>query len=108
MLDRKRHAMVDTDGRGLTLANHPADIEDRDGAPPLMRASRRRWPFVQLAVMDGGYAGGRLWRGSRRFRYDHPRRDRAQTKAAGRLCCSCAALGDREILRLDRPQPQAR
>ena len=52
--------MVDTDGRGLTLHNHPADIQDRDGAPPLMRTSRRRWPFVTLAFMDGGYAGDRV------------------------------------------------
>ncbi len=41
---RKRHAMVDTDGRGLTLDNHPDNVQDRDGAPPLMRASRGRWP----------------------------------------------------------------
>ena len=38
---RKRHAMVDTDGRrGLKLQAHPADIQDRDGAGPLLRASR--------------------------------------------------------------------
>ena len=54
---RKRHAMVNTDGRGLTLNTHPASIQDRDGAPPLMRMSRCRWPFVQLAFMDSGYAG---------------------------------------------------
>ncbi len=54
---RKRHAMVDTDGRGLTLDTHLAAIQDRDGAPPLMRISRGRWPFVQLAFMDRGYAG---------------------------------------------------
>ena len=47
-------------GRGLTLDNHPASIQDRDGAPPLMRASRCRWPFVQLAFMDSGYAGERV------------------------------------------------
>ena len=37
---RKRHAMVDTDGRGLVLHAHPASVQDRDGAPPLLRASR--------------------------------------------------------------------
>ncbi len=57
---RKRHAMVDTDGRGLTLANHPANVQDRDGAPPLIRMSRGRWPFVQLAFMDSGYAADRV------------------------------------------------
>jgi putative transposase len=49
---------VDTDGRGLTLENHPARIRERDGAPRLMRMSRCRWPFVQLAFIDSGYARG--------------------------------------------------
>jgi transposase len=35
---RKRHAMVDTDGRALTLQVHPASVQDRDGA---CRYSRR-------------------------------------------------------------------
>jgi putative transposase len=52
--------MVDTDGRGLTLDTHPANVQDRDGAPPLMRASRGGSPFVQLAFMDGSYAGDRV------------------------------------------------
>ena len=29
---RKRHALVDTDGRGLVLEPHPASIQDRDSA----------------------------------------------------------------------------
>ncbi len=37
---RKRHALVDTDGRGLVLEPHPASIQDRDGGGPLLRASR--------------------------------------------------------------------
>ena len=43
---RKRHAMVDTGGRALTLQVHSADVQDRDGATPLLEASRRRFPFV--------------------------------------------------------------
>ena len=39
--------MVDTDGRPLVLQCHPASVQDRDGAIPLLCASRRRWPFVQ-------------------------------------------------------------
>ena len=35
---RKRHAMVDTDGRGVMLQVHPASVQDRDGAIPLLRA----------------------------------------------------------------------
>src|SRR5258708_35432741 len=33
---RKRHALVDTDGRALVLQAHPASIQDRDGALPLL------------------------------------------------------------------------
>jgi transposase len=57
---RKRHAMVDTDGRALKLQAHSADIQDRDGAGPLLRASRPSWPFVALGYADGGYAGPRV------------------------------------------------
>ena len=37
---RKRHALVDTDGRGLVLEPHPASVQDRDGGGPLAAASR--------------------------------------------------------------------
>jgi putative transposase len=57
---RKRHALVDTDGRALKLQAHAADIQDRDGAGPLLRASRPSWPFVALGYADGGYAGPRV------------------------------------------------
>ena len=57
---RKRHAMVDTDGRALKLHVHAADIQDRDGAGPLLRASRPSWPFVLLAFADAGYQGPRV------------------------------------------------
>ena len=38
---RKRHALVDTDGRGLVLEAQPASIQDRDGGGPLLCASQR-------------------------------------------------------------------
>lgn len=44
---RKRHAMVDTDGRALVIQAHPGDIQDRDGAIPLLKASRQSFPFVE-------------------------------------------------------------
>ena len=62
---RKRHAMVDTDGRALKLHVHAADIQDRDGAGPLLRASRPSWPFVLLAYADAGYQGPRVANASR-------------------------------------------
>lgn len=52
---RKRHALVDTDGRGLVLEPHPANIQDRDGGGPLLRASRTLYPFITRAFADTGY-----------------------------------------------------
>jgi transposase len=52
---RKRHALVDTDGRGLVLEPHPASIQDRDGGGPLLAASRRFFPFIERAFADAGY-----------------------------------------------------
>jgi len=57
---RKRHALVDTDGRPLVLHCHPASMQDRDGAVPLLRASRARFPFVTRAFADAAYAAGRV------------------------------------------------
>ncbi len=57
---RKRHAMVDTDGRALVLQAHPADIQDRDGAVPLLKASRASFPFVELAFGDSAYNTDRV------------------------------------------------
>jgi transposase len=57
---RKRHALVDTDGRGLVLEPHPASIQDRDGGGPLLRVSRHIFPFIQRVFADSGYAGERV------------------------------------------------
>jgi putative transposase len=57
---RKRHAMVDTDGRALVLQAHSADVQDRDGAVPLLKASRKSFPFVELAFADSAYAAQRV------------------------------------------------
>ena len=60
VMGRKRHAMVDTDGRPLVLQIHPASVQDRDGAVPLLQASRRRFPFIERAFADSAYAGERV------------------------------------------------
>ncbi len=57
---RKRHAMVDTDGRPLVIQTHAADIQDRDGAVPLLKASRASFPFVEIAFADGAYNADRV------------------------------------------------
>jgi transposase len=56
---RKRHALVDTDGRGV-LEPHPASVQDRDGGGPLLRASRGAFPFIKKVFADSGYAGDRV------------------------------------------------
>jgi transposase len=57
---RKRHALVDTDGRALTLQVHPASVQDRDGAVPLLQASRGSFPFIQRVFADSAYAAERV------------------------------------------------
>lgn len=54
---RKRQALVDTDGRALVLDPQPADVQDRDGAVPVLKLSRRTFPFITKAFADAGYAG---------------------------------------------------
>jgi putative transposase len=56
---RKRQVMVDTDGRGLILEPQPANVQDRIGAPIVLRLSRRSFPFIVKAFADMGYAGER-------------------------------------------------
>ena len=57
---RRRHALVDTDGRALVLQAHAASIQDRDGALRLLKASRRAFPFIECAFADSAYATERV------------------------------------------------
>ena len=57
---RKRHALVDTDGRLLLAAVSPADLHDGHGGIALLQTSRRPWPFVALCYADRAYAGPRV------------------------------------------------
>ena len=59
VMGRRRHAMVDTDGRPLVLRVHSASVQDRDGAVPLLQASRRSFPFVERAFADTAYVADR-------------------------------------------------
>jgi len=52
---RKRHALVDTDGRGLLLEPHRADIQDRDAGGLVLQASRSLFPFIEKAFADSAY-----------------------------------------------------
>ena len=57
MNGRKRHIVVDTQGLLLGVVVHPADVQDRDGAKPVIALLAERFPKVSLIWADGGYAG---------------------------------------------------
>jgi len=56
---RRRQAKADMDGRALVLDPQPTDVQDRDGAIPVLRLSRKSFPFVAKAFADMGYSGDR-------------------------------------------------
>ena len=43
----------------MILAAHiqPANIQDRDGALPVLKEARRLFPFIERVFADGGYQG---------------------------------------------------
>lgn len=57
---RKRHIVTDTLGLMLFVLVHAADIQDRDGAPDVLKAIRYRFPWLRHIFADGGYAGDKL------------------------------------------------
>ncbi len=57
---RKRHIVTDTTGLLVGLEVHSAGIQDRDGAPDVLRAVASRYPMLRHIFADGGYAGPKL------------------------------------------------
>ena len=57
---RKRHVLTDTNGLLVAVAVHPADVQDRDGAAPLLASIRHAFPWLRHVFADGGYAGAKL------------------------------------------------
>ncbi len=57
---RKRHIVTDTTGLLVGLEVHSAGIQDRDGAPDVLRAVTSRYPMLRHIFADGGYAGPKL------------------------------------------------
>ena len=39
---------------------HPASVQDRDGAQTLLREARKRFPFIERIIGDGGYQGPKM------------------------------------------------
>jgi putative transposase len=54
---RKRHLLVDTLGLLLRVLVHPADMQDRAGAPGLLMAVAEALPRLELIWADSAYLG---------------------------------------------------
>ena len=54
---RKRHIAVDTLGLPIECQITPADVQDRDALPPVLKAVHQKSPWVEVAFVDGGYSG---------------------------------------------------
>jgi transposase len=57
---RKRHILTDTIGLPVGMIVHPANVQDRDGAPDLLASVRSLYPWLRHVFADGGYAGDKL------------------------------------------------
>jgi transposase len=57
---RKRHILTDTIGLPVVMIVHPANTQDRDGAPGLLARARGSFPWLRHVFADGGYAGDKL------------------------------------------------
>lgn len=54
---RKRHIITDTSGLMVGAVVHPADIQDRDGAPLVLESIRHKFPWLRHVFADSAYAG---------------------------------------------------
>ena len=57
---RKRHALVDAQGRLLMVQVGPASVQDRDGGVPLLQASRALFAFIERVFADSACAAERV------------------------------------------------
>ncbi len=57
---RKRHIITDTNGFLVRAIIHSADIQDRDGAPMVLRDTRYSFPLLRHVFAEGFYAGDKL------------------------------------------------
>ena len=57
---RKRHIVTDTLSLLIGLLVHGAHIQDRDGAPDVLKSIRHAFPGLRQDFADGAYAGPKL------------------------------------------------
>jgi len=54
---RKRHVLVDVMGLVLAVGISSAHVQDRDGAPPVLREASQNYPTLEKVWVDSAYAG---------------------------------------------------
>jgi transposase len=57
---RKRHILSDTSGLLIGAIVHAADVQDRDGALPLLQSIQAAFPRLRHLLADSAYAGAKL------------------------------------------------
>jgi transposase len=57
---RKRYTPTDTNGLLVAASVHPADVQDRDGAVPLLASIRALQPWLRHVSAGGAYACAKL------------------------------------------------
>ena len=103
IVGRKRHIAVDTDGRLLMVNLTTADISDNAGAPAILDAVRKRWPWLKHLFADGAYDQAARQGGVQGLRAG----DRAPDGQGTWFQGAAATLGGRAHLRLDDALAQA-
>ena len=104
---RKRHILTDTNGLLVAATVHAADVQDRDGAVPLLASIRHAFPWLRHVFADGGYAGTKL----QTALAAHGSVDAGDRQALRRrqgLRAAAATLGRRAHAGLAQPQPPPR
>ena len=64
---RKRHIVTDTIGLMVGAAIHPADVQDRDGAPLVIEAIHDLFPWLRHLFADSAYSGDKLLKALAKF-----------------------------------------
>ena len=64
---RKRHIVTDTTGLMVGAAVHPADVQDRDGAPLIVEAIHDLFPWLRHLFADSAYSGDKLLKALAKF-----------------------------------------
>jgi transposase len=95
----KYHVLVATLGPLLNVVVHAADLQDRDGAAPVLgRRTRALFPFILVIFADAGYRGPRAADAARRSG-----RWRLRIVKRAKAARGCAVLPKRWIIERTLP-----